>query len=62
MKQYIQPAIKVVNIHAASPMLDGSPYAPGLDRNNTYSGDGTNLSTGRRGSWGSLWYDGSDEE
>lgn len=55
MKQYSKPCIKIREIAIESNMMtDSLPFGNGeVD---------TNLTKGRRGTWGNLWYDDSIEE
>ena len=55
MRQYSKPCIKIREIAIESNMMtDSLPFGNGeVD---------TNLTKGRRGAWGNLWYDDSVEE
>ena len=60
MKQYIKPSIKVRELHTRQIIATSLPIGGG--NVNPGQGDGENdFSHGRRGTWGNLWYDGSEE-
>lgn len=57
MKNYSKPICKVNELHTESLMQTLS-----FDDNTHPNKDTEPLTRGRRGTWGSLWYDGDDEE
>ena len=57
-KTYIKPEIEVVEIESVEMMAGSLVFNDG---NVNTSTPGTQLSNGRRGKWGDLWYQGEDE-
>ena len=53
MKQYIRPEVKINEVRMESTILTMSTY-------DSYGG--TQLTKNRRGTWGNLWCDDSQEE
>lgn len=57
MKKYIEPSIKIKDIVVEASMMS---FSDGVgDPNESHDGG---LSNSRRGQWGNLWYDDSEEE
>lgn len=57
MKKYIEPSIKIKDIVVEASMMS---FSDGVgDPNEMHDGG---LSNSRRGQWGNLWYDDSEEE
>ncbi len=56
-KNYIKPAIEVVELESKALMYIGSTDEEAL-RNDGYIIDDEQFGRGRRGKWGDLWYEG----
>ena len=58
-KNYIKPAVEVVELESNTLMLIGSMDEDDLAlKNDRFVTEGEQLGRGRRGKWGDLWYDG----
>ena len=55
-KNYIKPAIEVVELESKALMYIGSTDEEAL-RNDGYINDYEQFGRGRRGKWGDLWYE-----
>lgn len=57
MKKYIEPSIKIKDIVVEASLMS---FSDGVgEPNESYNGG---LSNSRRGQWGNLWHDDSEEE
>ena len=62
MKQYIKPSIKTREIHVHQIIALSPGGTIGFNNGGNDDGNADNaLGHGRRGTWGNLWYDGSEE-